>query len=377
MYIRAKCKYIYIRCGLRPFDRLITARSNHVVPNFAMERQFQVSRTNTEKEMASFHGETISRAVCLEDLPVEILLHLVQTLFSFEDKVRFMSVSHRFYNLFVKDVYKQAGKELDWHPLMDGVKKYRIRTLQRCLEAGSPLDLRYKTFDYHNREVALTPLEYAIMFSNLKAVNWLLAHGVSCKTPAPKHMVKFSTSLLEFAFLWQCWSPKSQWNLRRAICQFRIYRLLIKAGAPVEHRVIATLLSSRADTAHYVNNIIYLLLDHNPSHLKTFSFQGIPLSTTMFIVPSEICFGWPWENQLPTLDLMLEFCELEDSRRILRAVRDYARETRDLSRRPEYTSQWREWALAEDKARWEEAQKAKKASKKMQLDSTGQGQGNS
>ena len=299
--------------------------------------------------MVSLPGKAISSAVCLEDLPVEILLHFVQTIFSFEDKVNFMSVSRRFYNTFVKDIYKQAGEELDWYPLMEGVKGYRVDTLQRCLEAGSPLDLRHRALNYQDREGELTPLEYAIMLSNLKSVKWLLARGASCKNPAEKHMIRYSTSLLEFAFHWQRWSPrperesgyKEDWAKARR--QFGIYRLLMEAGAPIEHRVIATLLTAGPDRARCAIFIIHLLLDYNPNHFINFSFKGIPISDVWGLAPTNICLGWRWEDQLPTLDLMLQWCEVERTRSILLSVRDEAAQRRDESRRPERMSQWREW----------------------------------
>lgn len=105
-------------------------------------------------------------------LPTEILLDILKATKEYPDKVGLVITCRKLYDLLILDLYCEAGKRLQWLPMMIAAEDANFRTFARCIEAGAPID--YRPSRYRPR-----PLVIAIMLSRPLTVKWLLDHGAN------------------------------------------------------------------------------------------------------------------------------------------------------------------------------------------------------
>ncbi|KAF4968189.1 hypothetical protein FSARC_4379 [Fusarium sarcochroum] len=123
----------------------------------------------------------------LENQPPEILIKIT-TLLPFTAGSNLARTSKKMYRTLNRDLYKQSGKHLNWLPLFYGAHVINTGTLERCLEAGAPIDhcypedpwfkkFTFSNLDFHPPRLGWRPLRQAISEYSVEAVKWLLAHG--------------------------------------------------------------------------------------------------------------------------------------------------------------------------------------------------------
>lgn len=116
----------------------------------------------------------------LTRLTPELLLEVSSYLDPFHE-LQLISTSKWFYNTLILDLYRQSGKKISWYPLYIGALENNLDTLNRCLEAGAPLD-HYFSLNANESHgwlpQGLQPLYLAVRQLNIEAVAWFLDHGV-------------------------------------------------------------------------------------------------------------------------------------------------------------------------------------------------------
>lgn len=113
----------------------------------------------------------------LSTLPTELHLSIFSYLDSMDDMRNLANTSRLFYILFDEELYKESGRRFSWLPLFIGAQKGDIKLLERCQQAGAPLDTTWQLtntyvdidFSQHCR-----PIHVAVQYRKLVAVNWFL-----------------------------------------------------------------------------------------------------------------------------------------------------------------------------------------------------------
>ncbi|KAL2684547.1 hypothetical protein Neosp_005625 [[Neocosmospora] mangrovei] len=84
--------------------------------------------------------ESLSKEDMLSTLPCETLFEILSYLCPVGDGLALISTSKKLYKELIVQLYKEAGRQLNWLPLLFGASEGNIDTLKRCDEAGAPLD---------------------------------------------------------------------------------------------------------------------------------------------------------------------------------------------------------------------------------------------
>ncbi|RSL51850.1 hypothetical protein CEP54_011222 [Fusarium duplospermum] len=85
----------------------------------------------------------LSEADMLSNLPCETLFNIFSHLSPIRDGLALISTSKTLHKKLIVQLYKEAGRQLDWLPLLFGITEYNETFLERCLEAGAPLGHRW------------------------------------------------------------------------------------------------------------------------------------------------------------------------------------------------------------------------------------------
>lgn len=97
-------------------------------------------------------------------LPTEILLAIRKATEKYSDKVKLARTCRKLYYVLILDVYREAGKKLEWLPMFQAAEDGNRLTLGKCIKAGAPID--YQLSPYHPR-----PLVVAIRLSGSLALS--------------------------------------------------------------------------------------------------------------------------------------------------------------------------------------------------------------
>ncbi|KAJ4248721.1 hypothetical protein NW762_012559 [Fusarium torreyae] len=140
----------------------------------------------------------------LENQPPELLIQ-ISTHLPIAASSNLARTCKKMYRTLNRDLYKRSGKHLNWLPLFYGAHFNNTDTLERCLEAGAPIDRcfpetsRYKEFLFFNP--GWRPLRQAISEYSVDAVRWLLDHGADPDSKADEFdQVQYRESPSALAF---------------------------------------------------------------------------------------------------------------------------------------------------------------------------------
>ncbi|KAH7264355.1 hypothetical protein B0J15DRAFT_547114 [Fusarium solani] len=125
----------------------------------------------------------VEKRIRLSDLPPKILYQVFSYISLDGGGFSLVCTSRRLHELFILELYKEAGRKSNWAPLFVGAVCGNIRTLMRCLEAGASLDYRWPGNDPKwwvlNLDEGDQPLHVAMMHYQVEAVEWILDQGIS------------------------------------------------------------------------------------------------------------------------------------------------------------------------------------------------------
>ncbi|KAM5347767.1 hypothetical protein ACJ41O_007591 [Fusarium nematophilum] len=117
----------------------------------------------------------------LSALPDEILLMILSRIHPTKDGLGLVVASKKLYSILILDLYRLTGEQLNWRPLFLGARYGNLNTLERCLEAGAPLNCPQPEHESTEQNVWIPKgsraIHCALMHHQLEAVKWLLAHG--------------------------------------------------------------------------------------------------------------------------------------------------------------------------------------------------------
>ncbi|RSL96272.1 hypothetical protein CEP52_011565 [Fusarium oligoseptatum] len=91
--------------------------------------------------------ERLSEADMLSALPCKPLFKILSYLCPIGDGLALISTSNTLHEKLIVQLYKEAGRQLNWLPLLFGVTEWRETVLETCLKAGAPLDHRWPCID--------------------------------------------------------------------------------------------------------------------------------------------------------------------------------------------------------------------------------------
>lgn len=91
--------------------------------------------------------ERLSEADMLSNLPYETLFEIFSYLCPIGDGLALVCTSRMLRDKLIVQLYKEAGRQLNWLPLLFGITEGKTDVLDRCLEAGAPLDHRWPYID--------------------------------------------------------------------------------------------------------------------------------------------------------------------------------------------------------------------------------------
>ncbi|KAF4464583.1 hypothetical protein FALBO_8577 [Fusarium albosuccineum] len=127
-------------------------------------------------------GSPVIARDMLSHLPNELLVKVFSHLSPIGDGHSLISTSKKFYNALIIELYRKAGKELDWAPLFIGARDGNMRTLELCRQAGAQMDLqcvRPLGCPEYAMPVGSRPLNIAIDLFQTGVVMWLLFYGAN------------------------------------------------------------------------------------------------------------------------------------------------------------------------------------------------------
>ncbi|KAM0434037.1 hypothetical protein ACHAPT_003981 [Fusarium lateritium] len=118
----------------------------------------------------------------LSSLPRKILDRVWSHLSPCDGGASLVATSRYFYDTLVEELYKEAGRQLNWLPLFIGAMDGNERTLRQCLRAGAPIDHQW-TGDgllagWPSTD-GIRPLHVAIHYARGDSVEWLLDNGAN------------------------------------------------------------------------------------------------------------------------------------------------------------------------------------------------------
>ncbi|KAI8692525.1 hypothetical protein NCS56_00009400 [Fusarium sp. Ph1] len=115
----------------------------------------------------------------LTSLPDKLLSRIFSYLCPIGDGLTLVCTSRTHHKKLIVRLYKEAGRKLDWFPLLFGVTEGKIPVLERCLEAGAPLDYRwpyvghFRSLGYYEDFRYCQPLDWA-EWSEQETRKWLV-----------------------------------------------------------------------------------------------------------------------------------------------------------------------------------------------------------
>lgn len=119
-----------------------------------------------------------TRKVRFSDLPLKVVYQALSYLSPERDGFNIVCTSTTFYNLYIMDLYKEAGEKSSWAPLFVGAVSGNIRTIKRCLDAGASLDYRWPGNDPKwwvlYLDEGVQPIHAAMMHYRVETVEWIL-----------------------------------------------------------------------------------------------------------------------------------------------------------------------------------------------------------
>ncbi|EEU43832.1 uncharacterized protein NECHADRAFT_74039 [Fusarium vanettenii 77-13-4] len=129
--------------------------------------------------------ESLSKEDILSTLPCETLFEILSYLCPVGDGLALISTSKGLYKKLIVQLYKEAGRQLDWLPLLFGASEGNINTLERCDQAGAPLGHRWAYIghcrgrgDPGGRFKFCQALDWAIWSGQEEARKWLIENKV-------------------------------------------------------------------------------------------------------------------------------------------------------------------------------------------------------
>lgn len=79
----------------------------------------------------------------LVNLPCEIHMEIFSHLYPMGGAFSFVITCQKLYHNLIVEFYKEAGKQLNWLPLLVGISEGNIEILEKCEKAGAPLNHRW------------------------------------------------------------------------------------------------------------------------------------------------------------------------------------------------------------------------------------------